>query len=87
VEIYRVRGGHEEVIATLGRGEVIGEMSLIDDHPRAASARTRPGTSLVVISQDDLQKHMAALESSDRQFKLLIDALVRRLRGQAKAPV
>ena len=87
VEIYRARGGREEVIATLGRGEVIGEMSLIDDLPRAASARTRPGTSLAVISQDDLQKHLAALESSDRQFKLLVDALIRRLRGQAKGPV
>jgi len=87
VEVYRVRGGREEVIATLGRGEVIGEMSLIDGLPRAASARTRPGTSLVAISQDDLQKHMAALESSDRQLKAVIDALIRRLRGQAKAPV
>ncbi len=87
VEIYRLRGGREEVIATLGRGEVIGEMSLIDDLPRAASARTRPGTSLVVISQDELQKRLAALESADRPLKLLIDALIQRLRGQAKGPV
>lgn len=86
VDIYRVRGGKEEVIATLGRGEIIGEMSLIDDLPRAASARTRAGTSLVVISPDDLQKRMAALEKSDRLLKLLVDTLVRRLRGQTKGP-
>ncbi|MCG8510667.1 MAG: cyclic nucleotide-binding domain-containing protein [Rhodospirillales bacterium] len=84
VDVYRVRDGREEILATLGRGEIIGEMSLIDDRPRAASARTRAGTSLVVISQDDMKKRMAGLDKSDRLLKLLMDTLVRRLRGQAK---
>ena len=87
VDIFRVRGGKEEIIATLGRGEIIGEMSLIDNLPRAASARTRAGTSLIVISQEDLKKRMATLEKSDKLLKLLVDTLVRRLRGQAKGQV
>ncbi len=81
IDIYRVRDGREEVIATLGRGEIVGEMSLIDNRPRAASARARAGTSLVVISRGDLKKRMARLESSDRLLKLLVDTLVRRLRS------
>ena len=87
VDIYRVRDGKEEVIATLGRGEIIGEMSLIDDRPRAASARTRAGTSLIVISQTDLKNRMANLETSDRLLKMLVDTLVRRLRGRTEGQV
>ncbi len=61
---------------------ILGEMSLIDNRPRTASARARADTSLVVISRGDLKKRMARLESTDRLLKLLVDTLVRRLRSQ-----
>lgn len=86
VDVYRVRSGREEVIATLGRGEIIGEMSLVDGQRRAASARARPGASVVTISRDDLKNRMAALDRSDRLLRLLVEALIRRLRGQSKGP-
>ena len=84
VEIFRRAGNREESIAVLGRGEVIGEMSLIDKSPRMASARASQDTQLIVISQDDLSNRMAVLEQSDKVLKLLMDTLVRRLRGQAR---
>lgn len=87
VDIYRIRDGREEVIISLGRGEIFGEMSLIDNLPRFASARTRQGTSVIKISQGDLQKRMVALEKTDPLLKLLMTALIRRLRGQVKGQV
>ena len=84
VEIFRRAGNREESIAVLGRGEVIGEMSLIDRSPRMASARASQDTQLIVISQDDLSHRMAALEQTDKVLKLLMDTLVRRLRGQSR---
>lgn len=85
VEIFRRVGNREDSIAVLGRGEIIGEMSLIDKSPRMASARATQDTQLVVISEADLHRRMAALEETDRVLKLLMDTLVRRLRGQAKS--
>ena len=84
VEIFRKAGNRETVLATIGRGEVIGEMSLIDNQPRMASARTLAGTELVVISQESLTARLDTLESADRVLRRLIDVLVDRLRGQAR---
>lgn len=87
VEIYRERDGREEIIATLGRGEVFGDLSLIDNVPRGASARTRPGTSLIVLTPDELRKRLGVLEAIDRPLKLVIDGMIRRLQGQDRGPV
>jgi hypothetical protein len=84
VEIFRKAGNRETVLATVGRGEVIGEMSLIDNQPRMASARILTDTEVVVVSQDGLTARLDNLESADRVLRRLIDVLVNRLRGQAR---
>ena len=84
VEIFRKAGNRETVLATLGRGEVIGEMSLIDNQPRMASARTTADTELAIVSQDGLKGRLDRLEDADRVLRRLIDVFVQRLRGQAR---
>ena len=84
VEIFRKSGNRETVLATVGRGEVIGEISLIDNQPRMASARTMAGTELIVISREGLKARLDRLEDSDRVLRRLIDVFVERLRGQAR---
>lgn len=84
VEIYRRVGNREQVLATVGRGEVIGEMSLVDRHPRMASARALAGTELIVISENDLQRRLDRLVQTDKVLRRLIDTLVKRVRGQAR---
>ena len=86
IEIFRKTGNRETIIATLGRGEIFGEMSLIDNQPRMASARATADSDLIVISQESLGNRLKKLEATDRVMRRLIDMLVNRLRGLARIP-
>jgi len=76
----------ERVLATLDRGEIIGEMSLIDNAPRMASARALSDLEMSIISRKSLQKRLDRLEESDRVLRRLIAVLVSRIRGQSQSP-
>ncbi len=86
VEIFRTSGNRERVLATLDRGEIIGEMSLIDNAPRMASARALSDLELSIISRVSLQNRLDRLEETDRVLRRLIAVLVSRIRGQAQSP-
>jgi CRP-like cAMP-binding protein len=86
VEIFRSSGNRERVLATLDRGEIIGEMSLIDNSPRMASARALSDLKLSIISRTSLQNRLDRLEENDRVLRRLIAVLVSRIRGQAQSP-
>lgn len=51
VEIFRTVDGEEVVLGTLGKGAIFGEMALLDDHPRMASARAIQPTTLIVVNR------------------------------------
>lgn len=84
VQIFRTSGNEEIVLATLGRGDILGEMSLIDNQPRMASARVMGKARLTVITQDDLASRLGKLDDNDKVLRRLIDVFVNRLRGQGR---
>ena len=84
IVICRRSGNDEIVLATLGRGDIVGEMSLIDNQPRMASARVASDTKLTVITRDDLAARLGRLSEQDKVLRRLIDVFVDRLRGQAR---
>jgi CRP-like cAMP-binding protein len=94
VEIFlgiRKSGGEKSII-TLGKGQIFGEMALLDEGPRTASARcSADGTKLWVASRADfislcekdtgigftVMRNIAA----DLSFKLRLINLIRKVPG------
>jgi CRP-like cAMP-binding protein len=75
----RTRGG-DVVLATLGKGELFGEMALVDSMPRSASA-VAAGDDTSVVEIDHAQ--FAYLVGQQPAFALIIlKALSLRLRNQ-----
>ena len=82
VEIVRASaGGGEVVLGTIGPGGMFGEMALIDNHPRMASARAiGDEAEVMVISRQMLHKK---LETADPFHRALIDILTNHVRSLA----
>jgi CRP-like cAMP-binding protein/DNA-binding transcriptional ArsR family regulator len=93
-ELYIVVDGHvrisrtlpglgEEALVILGRGEIFGEMALIDDEPRSADARAHTnGCTLFMVDRQRLEEVLDMDPDAARQFlTLLCHILCRRLRA------
>ncbi len=56
VDICKKATSGEVVIASLGRGEFLGELSLLDDAKRSATARVSEDAELIVITKKVFQE-------------------------------
>ena len=77
VDIVLSAGGKREVIASLGPGEVFGEMGVIDSGPRSATAVAAEDTQCVVFGALDL---LDQFESDPATTIDVMKTLVKRLR-------
>jgi CRP/FNR family cyclic AMP-dependent transcriptional regulator len=79
----RIAGRGENLLATLARGEVFGEMALVDDQLRSADARSGPGgCTVLVLSQRDLDEVLHRPSEAAAQFlDLVCRVLCHRLRA------
>jgi CRP/FNR family cyclic AMP-dependent transcriptional regulator len=64
-------------VVTLGRGDVVGEMSLIDQGPRSAQVRAVTEVRVLEIDSDDFR---GLMEKAPDFVRSLLRALVSRLR-------
>src|SRR5512136_2401242 len=62
IEISALRQGKETVLAVLADGELFGEMALIDQQVRSATAKTLVTTTLVVINRDQVQSKISSAD-------------------------
>ncbi len=69
--------GRETIIAVLGPGEMLGELSLFDPGPRAATATAIAPSRLLELRHDDLQ---GFLDGRPQLSTQLLQGLARRLR-------
>jgi CRP-like cAMP-binding protein len=75
--VFKRKGDHEHQIGTIMTGELVGEMSFLDSHPRSATVKAISETTLVVVPHD---KFIQMLDSQPKWFKALINTLLDRLR-------
>lgn len=83
VEILRnAEGSHEVRLAMVGEGELIGEMGLIDNEPRSATARAETLTVVQVITEQNFAR---LLSNAEPGMVALLKVLLRRLRAANEA--
>jgi len=76
-----VRGGRR--LASLGPGDVVGELSLIDGEPRSATVRATTDMEVLEISSQDLNRLLRKTPAVRRK---LLEALATRLRDADRLP-
>ncbi len=77
VEIFKVVDGKKLVLGSIGPGGIFGEMALIDDKPRMASAMTTDVSTLIYVSRAMLEQKLA---KADPFIKGLLNIFARNLR-------
>jgi CRP-like cAMP-binding protein len=78
VEIFKTINGQKSILATIGEGAIFGEMALVDDQKRSASALALVPTTALVIDRKVLD---AAIQQSHPVVRALLHAYVRHLRA------
>jgi len=79
VLVFLMKDGVEVPLKVLGKGEIFGEMSMIDASPRSASCRTLSEVRLATVTKEQL---LDRIQSTDPIVRLLMRALLDRLRLQ-----
>lgn len=77
VDVVIVKDGEDSVIAQLGPGEIIGEMSMIDDAPRSATVVATEETEVIVIQRS---RFITPLTSADPMMNLILRVVLTRFR-------
>jgi len=81
---YLIQEGEVEItkngllLATLKKGELFGEMALVDDQPRMATARAVTDVSVVIIGREAFREKLA---KSDPFIRGLLNIFVRNIRN------
>lgn len=81
VDVFLERDGIIEVVDTLVPGEIFGEMALVDDEPRSASALAKVPTTCILVSKSVLEHE---INSAAPLMRAMVKLFVRRLRRSAR---
>lgn len=85
LDIMVNRDGVETVVATVGPGDVLGEVSFIDDSPRTVSVRAGEGAAIRAWDKRTLSEALAFDPQMLAKFSVaMCELLVERLRDTAR---
>jgi CRP/FNR family transcriptional regulator, cyclic AMP receptor protein len=85
LDIVAPRDGRETVVAAVGAGDVLGEVSFIDDSPRAVSVRAAETSLVRAWDKRTLSEALAFDPQLLAKFSVaLCELLVERMRDSAK---
>ena len=74
---YSTAEGQEAVLAILGAGDFFGELALLDDSPRSASAETLKDTETLTLHRDEFLNY---LDNNPAFARHVLNVLARRIR-------
>ena len=77
IEIYLLREGREVVLAVRGPGELVGEMAIIDNLPRSASARVTADCELVIVTAEQIAHRV---ERTDPILRMCLSVVIAKYR-------
>lgn len=75
--VHTTPDGEEKPLANIGKGAIFGEMALIDDKPRMASARASEPTTVIVVTE---QMFLHKLEKADPFIRGLMNIMADTIR-------
>ncbi|MDG5816576.1 Crp/Fnr family transcriptional regulator [Chitinispirillales bacterium ANBcel5] len=78
VRVIRQEGEHVIELATLGAGSLLGELSLLDDKPRSATAQVTEDTMAMVIDHKTFESTVSA---APKWLECVLKVIVTRLRS------
>ena len=86
IEIVKSVGGKELVLGSVGEGAILGEMGLIDDAPRMASAVAVESATILVITRAIFEEKLAKTDPFIRRLlKIFVDN-IRNLSAKQASP-
>jgi CRP-like cAMP-binding protein len=81
VEVLRTAAGRTYSVATLGPGEMVGQLALVDGSPRAASVVVRKDVTAMLLMRDTFEKLLQAASPLALRFQRQVAvAGIRQLR-------
>lgn len=81
VEVATSYNGAKTILGVMGPGEILGDMAIIDDEPRSASAIAMDDTVLTVITPEQVTTR---LQEADPVLRLLLMATLERYRNELR---
>ncbi len=81
VEITTYRDGKRVLLATIHPNQLFGELALIDNSPRSATATTAAPSEVIFVKPEDIERHM---ENLDEFMKYWVTYLTERIRDLSK---
>ena len=82
LEVSAMQRGNRVVLSNLGAGDLLGEMAVIDDAPRTATAKALSDCVLIPIDRNQISERLA---STDPIIRSLLEGQLKRYRGALAA--
>lgn len=85
-DVVVVHDDHDELVATVGPGETLGETALLSSEPRSATVRTATDAHLIRLTRDDFEHVLATHpETATAVARLVTSRLNARLQARGLA--
>ncbi|MBT3788056.1 MAG: cyclic nucleotide-binding domain-containing protein [Alphaproteobacteria bacterium] len=81
VELSKTIGGEKRILGTLGENEIFGELSVLTNEPRSATAIAQEYTVCLTVSDYEIKERM---KSADLFVQALIRILINNLKETTK---